>query len=296
MERVRRLSDFWNWLPAFRAVAESEHLPTASRELFVSVPALSRTVRLLEDALGHKLFDRVGRSLVLNERGRNFLQAVRAAMRMVDEGVDTTVGQQHFGTVTISVPGPFAPLFVLPALRTLRDTHPGIVARLVSHSAVNSLLSRGHVDLAVLDDPVPSDELTLERLGAMAHSVWCRPGHPLDDASPATLADLSDAAFVAPITTPDGATPDNWPAELPRRVVLRVTQMQVAVDAALADDLLIVLPDVVARSRGLVRVPIDGVAASEVYLVQRPPLPGVAGRITVVADAIRATADALPWG
>ena len=40
----------WNWLPAFRAVAETEHLPTASDLLHVTPSALSRTIRLLEQA------------------------------------------------------------------------------------------------------------------------------------------------------------------------------------------------------------------------------------------------------
>ncbi len=43
MQPLRRLVPFWNWLPAFRAVAESQHLPTASRELNVTAPALSRS-------------------------------------------------------------------------------------------------------------------------------------------------------------------------------------------------------------------------------------------------------------
>ena len=43
-----RVSRIWNWLPVFRAVAETEHLPTASELLYVTPSALSRTIRLLE--------------------------------------------------------------------------------------------------------------------------------------------------------------------------------------------------------------------------------------------------------
>ena len=35
MERVVRLDSFWSWLPAFRVVAETAHLPTAARTLGV---------------------------------------------------------------------------------------------------------------------------------------------------------------------------------------------------------------------------------------------------------------------
>ncbi len=58
MERLRRVASFWNWLPAFRAVAETEHLPTAAEALFVSPSALSRAIRLLEKDVGQPLFRR----------------------------------------------------------------------------------------------------------------------------------------------------------------------------------------------------------------------------------------------
>ena len=46
-----RLLELWSWLPAFRFVAETEHLPTASDLLYTSPSALSRTVKQLEGAL-----------------------------------------------------------------------------------------------------------------------------------------------------------------------------------------------------------------------------------------------------
>ena len=52
MDKVQRLHRFWSWLPAFSAVAETQHLPSAALKLHVSPSALSRTIRLLEDDLG----------------------------------------------------------------------------------------------------------------------------------------------------------------------------------------------------------------------------------------------------
>lgn len=56
----------------FLKVAETEHMTNAAKELHVSQPALSRSLRLLEEELGLKLFDRVGRHLLLNDNGRRF--------------------------------------------------------------------------------------------------------------------------------------------------------------------------------------------------------------------------------
>ena len=51
MERLRSIANLWNWLPAFRAVAETGNLRLAAERLHVSPSALSRTVRLLEDEI-----------------------------------------------------------------------------------------------------------------------------------------------------------------------------------------------------------------------------------------------------
>lgn len=56
----------------FLKVAETEHMTNAAKELHVSQPALSRSLRTLEEELGVKLFDRLGRRLVLNDNGRRF--------------------------------------------------------------------------------------------------------------------------------------------------------------------------------------------------------------------------------
>ena len=69
MERLRRVARLWSWLPAFRAVGETQHLPTASEHLLVTAPALSRAVRLLEKDVGRELFRRTGRRIELNDNG-----------------------------------------------------------------------------------------------------------------------------------------------------------------------------------------------------------------------------------
>ncbi|MCD8148718.1 MAG: LysR family transcriptional regulator [Clostridiales bacterium] len=60
-------------LEYFKTIAEYENLSKASRKLLVAQSMLSRTVKELEQELEVKLFDRVGRSIRLNENGYLFL-------------------------------------------------------------------------------------------------------------------------------------------------------------------------------------------------------------------------------
>src|SRR5688500_1401843 len=150
MEPLRRIIRFWNWLPAFRAVAEFQHLPTAARSLFVTAPALSRAIRLLEKDLDVSLFRRTGRRLELNESGRCFLDAVRDAMRLMHEATLHVKAEQLSGPVRIASAGVITTTLLVPALDELRRAHSDLVP-LVTTPAPNdlsALLRRGIVDIA----------------------------------------------------------------------------------------------------------------------------------------------------
>ena len=86
-DRHQRVSQLWQWLPGFRAVAEVQHVRRAAERLHVSPSALSRTIHLLEEQLGHRLFRREGRSLRLEPHGELLLQVVRHCMRQIDDTV-----------------------------------------------------------------------------------------------------------------------------------------------------------------------------------------------------------------
>lgn len=287
MDRVRRLTAFWNWLPAFRAVAEEEHLPSASEEMHVSASALSRSIRLLEDALGVELFERRGRNLILTDAGRTLLISVRHAMRVLDDGVELLSETGASGPIRIACPGPFASLFVLPALEALRETHPDLVPVMKSADGErsNHLLLTGDLDLALVDDPVPHEDLVVERLTAIGYGVYCGRAHPLFGAESVSLEDVQAHRFAAP---PSGD--DHWPAEVTRTIGAELTQLQLGVDFCIEGGYLAVLPDVVAQSsvdRGLLRrLPLEIFRETALYAVYRKPL-GTRTKIDVVLPALR---------
>ena len=72
-------------LRLFRAVALDGTLTGAARRLNLSQSALSSQVRVLEAALGHDLFERRGRGLVLTEAGRIALDHSEAIFRTADD-------------------------------------------------------------------------------------------------------------------------------------------------------------------------------------------------------------------
>ena len=87
MERLARLYQLWSWLPHFRAIGETEHLPTVSKALGLSPSALSRALKQLEAAVGRTLFIRDGRTIRLNQDGEVLLRAVRLGLRGIDDAM-----------------------------------------------------------------------------------------------------------------------------------------------------------------------------------------------------------------
>lgn len=62
----------WQQLEYFVTVAKLEHMTRAAEALAISQPALSRSISKLEEELGVPLFDRQGRSIMLNRYGELF--------------------------------------------------------------------------------------------------------------------------------------------------------------------------------------------------------------------------------
>src|SRR5262245_56097333 len=71
-------------LRTFVTVAELGTVSKAALRLHVTQPALSRQISDLQQELGFRLFDRVGRGLVLTAEGEQFLRDCRSVLNHVD--------------------------------------------------------------------------------------------------------------------------------------------------------------------------------------------------------------------
>lgn len=276
MDHLRRLSDFWNWLPAYRAVAETEHVRTAAEKLRVSPSALSRSIGLLEESVGTQLFDREGRGIRLNPAGRAFLDALRAAMRLVDEGLKAVESSEFMGTVHIAVPDDMT-LPLWEGLAKLGKDHPQlkICLRSVPSESINGMLAQGQLDLAFSESVIPGDEVEIASFIETTNGIYCSKDHPLASIKVPTKSDILEHAFVAGVTNDNNPT-DRWPVDIRRKVAVDVNRLQAALEAALFGNLLAVLPDHVAQSyseRGLLcKIEEDFVPPCTFYSLRRRQL------------------------
>ncbi len=278
LDRLRRLSTLWNWLPAFRAVAEHCHLPSAAREFYVSAPALSRAVKLLERDLGVQLFQRAGRRIELSEAGRGFLDALRTAMRSVDEAIQHLAGQQLNGPVHIASAGAITTAVLVPALATMCREHPGLLPKLSTPAAsdLGHALRRGRIDIAFHGPDAAlhgATDLDCVPVGVVRNFVYCGQGHPLFGRRQVAKETLLEHRFVAPPLDAAGRPLDGWPTEVPRHVALQVDQLRVGLEICLHGDLLAVLPEWLAEQSPmeslLWRLPFAGITDDALFATRR---------------------------
>ncbi len=293
---MQRLHELWAWLPAFRAVAETEHLPSAATRLQVGPSALSRSVKLLEERLGVALFERAGRRLRLTEPGKELLSAVRQAMRRLDDGVESVLSGELRGDLRIASVGTLASVLLMPALESFRRRHPGVRPQVDIGMAPASgdRLVRGELDVLVRTEPVDHPELCCERLLDVELGVFCGPGHGLADRSgPLTAEDLEGHPFVAPPGVgPGGRALDGWPHDWPRRVGLVVDQVRSGCEACASGAYLAVLPIRLAAvcPPGLVRLELPTLPAMPAFVAVRTAFGSGARADTGLVEVLREVA------
>jgi DNA-binding transcriptional LysR family regulator len=284
MQLIRRVRAIWSWLPTFRAVAETEHLPTAAHELEVAPSSLSRTVKLLEEELGVPLFDRTTKTLLLNETGRRLLAATRDAMRIVDEALISATGDEMRGDIT-AVASPDIAYATLPrACAAIANRHPDICASIivVDDAAIAPMLLRGDADVALVLDPPDTPDLAVTEAATWTRSVYARAGQTVDTSTMRCIV----------VGTPADHTDDGWPPRSERRIVAWASDQRAALGIVARSGLVTVALDPVARAsevfNRLIRLPTPQVEPRTVYLVQRRAV-GPHRRTEVLADAIRSS-------
>lgn len=112
-------------LKYFRVLAKEEHVSRAAEKLYISQPSLSLTIKKLENELGVKLFDRVGRGIRLNPYGKAFLSYVEDVFFAIEKGSNEIKKMQgHYeNQVLIGIQTPYV---WQDLTRDFLKTNPGI--------------------------------------------------------------------------------------------------------------------------------------------------------------------------
>lgn len=149
-------------LPAFEASARLLSFTQAAEELYVTQAAISRHIRVLEENLGVRLFDRSHRQIKLTEDGQRFQHVVAVALDLVSGSANELRGRQTSTDLTIAADISMAHLWLLPRFPKFRESFPDIAVSVLASEHEADCLKEG-VDLALLygDGNWPGFDATL---------------------------------------------------------------------------------------------------------------------------------------
>ncbi len=196
-------------LRAVAAIASHGSLLSAAQALSMTQPALTKTLRELEDTLGVRIFERHARGVFPNDHGRLVAEAAHQilnALSDLEEGFDRLEGRLAGSVVVGALPT--AAAGVMPeVVRRLRASDPGISIRVIEDRTdeLITLLILGEVDLVVgrlYPAGVDQDErLVRTPLYDEPMSLVVGAQHPLASAETITVEDLAGYDLSTPISS-----------------------------------------------------------------------------------------------
>ena len=112
----------------FYIVAKNKHMTKASEELHISQPAISQSIKKLENQLGGSLFLRSNKGMELTEEGKMFYEYIKGALELINnaENEFTSFKDLSKGEIKIGCSTTLTKLILIDAIKKFHDEYPNI--------------------------------------------------------------------------------------------------------------------------------------------------------------------------
>jgi DNA-binding transcriptional LysR family regulator len=256
-------------LRAFAAVATSRSFSRAAEQLFITQPALTRTVRQLESLLGVDLIDRNTHPVSLSPAGAEFLPYASRILNHLDLGIAAV--REH-ATIRLGfswlLPDPWAQDTVTDFEKTTGDS-----VSLIRCDEPLAAIGEGRIDVALVRGTIiDKPDVRIVHLFDETRIAVCAVGY---DLAGAEELDWDDApAWTLVVNTVSGTTgPWSWPdGKGPHRIV-PTANFDEWLESVAAGRGIGIVPDVAQRRSihpGVRFLPVSNAPLSPVSLVFRP--------------------------
>jgi LysR family hydrogen peroxide-inducible transcriptional activator len=152
----------------FCAVAKTGNFTRAAEHEHIAQPSLSQQVGKLEDELGARLFDRLGRTVRLTSFGQTFLPRADAILREVNDAkheIEEMAGMEC-GRIVVGAIPTIAPYFLPNRLASFALKFPEVQVSVVEEVTPVLLerLQEATIDMALMALPIPRDHFVWQEL------------------------------------------------------------------------------------------------------------------------------------
>lgn len=191
-------------LRTFRVVADTLSFTQTAQQLHMAQSSVSAQVRSLEAELDLKLFDRIGRRVLLTDAGLKLYEYARRIGEMTDEIRAEMSGAKNVrGALTIRTPETLASVYMPAVVARFHADNPAVKLNFIncSDSRLREELNSGRIDLAFLmTDALYLKEVNVRMLKTEKLMLAAGRTHPLARRKKVGLKDLDDRTVLLPKT------------------------------------------------------------------------------------------------
>ncbi|MCR5785834.1 MAG: LysR family transcriptional regulator [Eubacterium sp.] len=187
-------------LKYFQLTAELQHITKAAEQLYISQPALSKTISKLENELGVKLFDREGKNVYLNDYGHCVLDHANRIFSELDE-MEREISDMKNGTSgSLSVVSVYAssdPTWLISSLSHFIEKYPNVNIDFFKTEIdrLGELLLNREIDIAFSSTPIESQYIDWAPLFSEKIGIVLSERHPFANKKGLHMIDFKDERF-----------------------------------------------------------------------------------------------------
>lgn len=135
-------------LHVFMVAGQLRSFKQAAEQLNVTQAAVSQQIKLLEQQLGIRLFERNNRRTMLTNNGKKLLPFIEKGVSSFSEGVQAVSGDSQPNILRISAIHSFTSIWLMPRLQAFQKLHPELMVQIApSNDLVD--FEHGEIDLAI---------------------------------------------------------------------------------------------------------------------------------------------------
>lgn len=181
-------------LRTFKAVSQLLSFQKAAAHLSYAQSSISAQIQALEEELGVKLFDRLGKGIRMTEAGERLVQYAEKILDLTDESMAEITGAKEVkGSLTIRIPESIGIHRLAHVIGRYAARYPKVQLNFTTcaHDTLQKDLRKGITDLAfLLTESLTASDLDAETLGFETIVMVAAPGHPLSKRKTLRTRDL----------------------------------------------------------------------------------------------------------
>ena len=144
-----------NLIKIFMIVFETKSMFGASKKLYISQPAITKSIKKLEEYLGGDLFVRTPKGVMPTQEGIEFYHSCKSSINIIDNGIKNfnSFSGLEKGKLNIGSSSTIIRRLLLPVIKEFSDRHPKINISIndATSEKLISLTKKSEVDLSILN-------------------------------------------------------------------------------------------------------------------------------------------------